>query len=121
MGFLTMVGCIIYAFFQGQATLGTVLLLVSIAAVPAFFLMWKSVVGRLFALHADGKDFKLSPGEAEDLTGAEGVCETPLHPSGIARLGGRRYDVVTRGEMLEKGAAVKVIEVSGNRIVVKQV
>ena len=121
MGFLAVVGSIIYAFFQGQTALGTVLLLLAIAAVPVFFLMWKSVVGKLFALNADGKDFKLSSDASEDLMDAEGVCETPLHPSGIARLGAKRYDVVTRGEMLAKGAAVKVIEISGNRVVVKQV
>ena len=40
---------------------------------------------------------------------------------GIAHLNDKRYDVVTRGEMLGKGSRVKVIEVSGNRVVVKKV
>ncbi|MBP7276083.1 MAG: nodulation protein NfeD [Kiritimatiellae bacterium] len=58
-----------------------------------------------------------APGEAT-LLGAEGVTETELRPSGIARLNGRRSDVVADGEFIPQGARVRVIEVSGNRIVV---
>jgi membrane-bound ClpP family serine protease len=35
-------------------------------------------------------------------------------------LNGKRYDVITRGEMVERGTRIHVIEVSGNRIVVKR-
>jgi membrane-bound serine protease (ClpP class) len=53
--------------------------------------------------------------------GAEGEAVSPLRPSGIAHLNGKRYDVVTQGEMIDRGSRVKVIEVSGNRIVVKRI
>lgn len=57
------------------------------------------------------------------LAGAEGVALSPLRPSGVVRLdgahGGRRIDVVTRGEMIEAGAAVRVVEVDGNRVIVQ--
>ena len=52
------------------------------------------------------------------MLGAEGVAETELRPSGIARLNGRRSDVVADGEFIPQGTRVRVIEVSGNRIVV---
>jgi len=53
-----------------------------------------------------------------DLTGRRGVVEATLRPAGIARIDGRRVDVVSRGEQLDVGAAVEVVEVSGNRVIV---
>ena len=47
-----------------------------------------------------------------------GVTLSALRPSGFARIDGQRVDVVTRGEMIEAGRAVRVVEVLGNRVVV---
>lgn len=58
-----------------------------------------------------------APGEAS-LMGAEGVAESELRPAGIAVLNGRRSDVVTDGAFIPRGSRVRVIDVSGNRIVV---
>jgi membrane-bound ClpP family serine protease len=55
------------------------------------------------------------------LTGAEGTLESPCRPAGVARLAERRVDVVTRGEWLESGARVRVLEVQGNRVVVTRI
>ncbi len=56
-----------------------------------------------------------------ELVGAEGVVEADCRPAGMARLLGRRVDVVTRGEWIEAGTPVKVVEVRGNRVVVVRV
>lgn len=50
-----------------------------------------------------------------------GIALTDLHPSGIASFGERKTDVVTRGEFVFKEARIKVLEVDGNRIVVKEI
>ena len=118
LGFLAVLGSIIYAFATGHTTASIVLVACSIAFLPVFFFIWKNVLGKYWALKADEKDFHPSTTIRDDLVGAEGLAVSPLRPSGIARLNERRYDVVTRGEMIEKGARIKVIEVSGNRIVV---
>jgi len=55
------------------------------------------------------------------LEGSEGVVESDLRPAGHARLGGRRVDVVSRGESIPSGARVKVTEVRGNRVVVARI
>ncbi|MCH7813588.1 MAG: hypothetical protein IID40_06160, partial [Planctomycetes bacterium] len=52
--------------------------------------------------------------------GDRGEALTVLRPAGTARLRGERRDVVTQGEMVEQGAALEVVEVLGNRIVVRQ-
>jgi membrane-bound ClpP family serine protease len=118
LGFLAVLASIIYAFATGHNTTGVVLLLCAIAFLPAFFLIWRHVLGKFWALRADEKGFHPSTTVREDLVGAEGLALSLLRPSGIAQLNERRYDVVTRGEMIEKGARIRVIEVSGNRIVV---
>lgn len=53
-----------------------------------------------------------------DLAGKEGVSLTNLRPSGTARVDGKRIDVVTRGDYIEKGETVEVLKVEGSRVVV---
>ena len=64
---------------------------------------------------ATGDDVK----EAESLVGCTGAAVTPLRPAGVARIGGRRFDVVTQGGFIEVGGAVEVIKADGNRILVR--
>jgi membrane-bound serine protease (ClpP class) len=47
-----------------------------------------------------------------------GYAESDLRPAGIARFGDRRESVVTRGEFIESGKFVEVVQVEGSRIVV---
>lgn len=53
------------------------------------------------------------------LQGTRGTALTPLRPAGSALLNGKKYDVISRGEFLEKGSALVVTKIDGNRIVVK--
>jgi membrane-bound serine protease (ClpP class) len=52
--------------------------------------------------------------------GQEGVAEMNLHPAGRALFGSERINVITRGEFIEKGSTVRVIEASGSHIVVEK-
>jgi membrane-bound serine protease (ClpP class) len=52
------------------------------------------------------------------LVGKAGDTVSPLRPAGFARIDGARVDVVTRGEMLDVGCPVVVLDVAGNRVVV---
>lgn len=53
--------------------------------------------------------------------GFAGKAVTDLRPAGMAVINNRRVDVVSRGEYLDKGTEIIVLEVEGNRVVVKQV
>jgi membrane-bound serine protease (ClpP class) len=55
------------------------------------------------------------------LLGAIGEAATILRPAGKARFGEEYVDVVAEGSYVEAGARVQVIEIEGNRIVVKEV
>jgi len=51
--------------------------------------------------------------------GDVGVAETSLRPAGKAVFGSTLVDVVTRGEIIEPGAHLEVVERRGNRVVVR--
>jgi membrane-bound ClpP family serine protease len=55
------------------------------------------------------------------LLGAIGEAATTLRPAGKARFGEEFVDVVAEGSYVLAGARVQVIEIEGNRIVVKEV
>ena len=55
------------------------------------------------------------------LLGAIGVAETPLRPAGKARFGEDFHDVIAEGDFVNPGSRVQVIEIEGQRIVVKEV
>jgi len=59
--------------------------------------------------------------QAAALLGAVGTAATMLRPAGMAMFGEQYVDVVTEGSFIPAGARVQVIEVEGNRIVVKEV
>jgi membrane-bound serine protease (ClpP class) len=60
------------------------------------------------------------PSELESYMGAQGNAATDLRPAGIAVIDGKRVDVVTRGEYIEKNAAIIVTAVTGNQIIVRK-
>ena len=57
----------------------------------------------------------------EELLGLEGTATTRLVPAGKARIGGRVHDVTSDGQLIEPGAAVRVVEVRGGRVLVKAI
>jgi membrane-bound serine protease (ClpP class) len=54
----------------------------------------------------------------EALRGRLGRVESQLRPVGTARFDDAPVTVITRGELIEVGAEVKVIDVAGDRVVV---
>ncbi|MBR6013098.1 MAG: hypothetical protein IK062_04860 [Selenomonadaceae bacterium] len=53
--------------------------------------------------------------------GAIGVCLTDLRPSGTVIVEGEPLDVVTEGSFVKQGNIVKIINVDGSRILVRQI
>ena len=72
----------------------------------------------------DGIEMGPGDGISPDLAallGAMGVASTTLRPAGIARFGDDFIDVVAEGSFVNAGCRVQVIEIEGNRVVVKEV
>jgi membrane-bound serine protease (ClpP class) len=119
-------GVLAYVNDPGSLFLGYVVVtfvLVPVALLTALKLFPKTPIGKHFTLAGptfNPKDAQAVEENLDELVGLEGETITPLHPTGIALINKRRVDVVTRGEMLEKEARIKVIKVEGNRIVVEE-
>jgi len=56
-----------------------------------------------------------------DLVGREGVTVTPLRPAGMAEIDGAKVDVVALGDFIERDVRVRVVDNSGNRVVVRRI
>jgi membrane-bound serine protease (ClpP class) len=59
--------------------------------------------------------------QTDELLGQRGVAETPLRPSGAARIGNKRVDVIAEGTFIPAKRTVEVIKVEGARVVVREV
>lgn len=57
----------------------------------------------------------------DDLVGLEGVAVTDLRPSGTARVGEERVDVVSSGPWVQAGTPIRVVRAEGYRHVVEPV
>ncbi|MGE3806887.1 MAG: NfeD family protein, partial [Gemmataceae bacterium] len=55
------------------------------------------------------------------LLGTIGEAATTLRPAGKARFGDEFIDVVAEGSYVQPGTRIQVIEIEGNRIVVKEI
>ena len=58
--------------------------------------------------------------ELDSYIDMNGTAITDLRPAGTAAISGKRVDVVSRGEYIEKNAAIVVTAVTGNQIIVRE-
>ena len=54
------------------------------------------------------------------LVGKTGLALTALRPSGTATIEDERVDVVSQGDFVDRGSAIRVVSVSGSRVEVKE-
>lgn len=79
----------------------------------------KTRMGRHLTLQDDGKSFKAP--DLKALAGKEGVALSTLRPAGIARIDGQRVDVVADGSWIDAGRAIRVVQVEGPRVMVREI
>ena len=115
------IASVIFAYLYVSNLLGHMLLGIGICFIPIFFITWYKLLTKTFAVRASEEGFSSSKNNLEDLISAEGVAITTLRPSGTVIINGGKVDVVSEGEMILKNTKIKVIDVKGNRIVVKPV
>ncbi|MBN1442313.1 MAG: hypothetical protein JXA90_06365 [Planctomycetes bacterium] len=110
----------VFGFFhQGRSTLGFGSIL---AAVVFGFVILRYGLRRLQLHGTLSRETSHSVDESiPGLEGKEGETITPLRPAGMALIDGKRVDVVAPGKFIEKGHRVRVVETSGNRVVVREI
>lgn len=122
MGFLGVAAMAVGAVygFQHHWTIGAAQVALAVIVVPSVILYGT----KRMALKADLSQREGGISFSHDysaLLGKEAETLTELMPGGKVELEGKKVDVVTGGEMVEKGRRVRVVKVEGNRIVVRAV
>ncbi|MFT5121877.1 MAG: membrane-bound serine protease (ClpP class) [Kiritimatiellia bacterium] len=124
LGLLALVGASVISFQIFGTTggiLATVLLMLGSVTFLAgwLYIFPKTRIGKTLTLQLDGASWKASRID-QGLVGQEGVALSNLVPSGVAMIQDKRTDVVAESTFVDKGSPVKVIEVAGNRVVVRK-
>lgn len=101
--------------------LGILAAAIGVAVIGVLARRWlpRAPVLRNVLLEPPAADDELDTEHLEELLGLEGTTTSRLAPAGKARVGGRVHDVATRGELIEPGTAIRVVEVRGGRVVVR--
>ncbi|MBX3663977.1 MAG: nodulation protein NfeD [Burkholderiales bacterium] len=132
LGIVTLLGGIALSMVGAQDSYEIVLLAAMrvvfalIAAILASLVLMRflpqTTVGRRLVL-ATGlsarQGYASAPESDSRWLGKSGHASTPLHPAGIAEIDGERVDVVSTGEPIDAGEAIRVVRVDGNRVVVR--
>jgi membrane-bound serine protease (ClpP class) len=123
IGFLCLVAAVIlgyrgFGYQTGSLILAGVLVGLLIGTWCWLEFFPESRVARRFI--SQGASGELGVAKPELLNGT-GTALTQLRPSGTATINGQRVDVVTEGDLIERGAQLKVVAVEGARIVVRAI
>ena len=129
-GILCMVVGTVFGYHNFGTTIGTLFLAGTLIGTPAMIVIGLKMFPKTFV----GKKLILSFSQEKEtgftsysteryagLEGMEGEALTMLRPSGMARFNDKKYSVVTNGELVEKGTAIRVFKVEGSRVVVKPI
>lgn len=109
-------GTVLQALFQVLVSAGLALVL---GAIFLRFLARRSMGRSLVLRSALAGEATHGPATIRPrLLGQSGLAITPLRPAGIAQIADERVDVVSRGEFIEAGEAIEVVEEAGHRVVV---
>jgi membrane-bound serine protease (ClpP class) len=133
LGILAIIGSMVLAMMGAAPTTGDIAqalavlgasLFITAAVIYAWFRHLPSS-GRFRGLLLQGsvqrsEGFVSAPSRG-DLIGLDGVALTDLRPSGTARVGEERLDVVTEGGFIAEGSRVRIVQSDGYRHVVRPV
>lgn len=121
--FLTILGIALWAQTFVQA-LVLALIMLALLCIALSLSMRMFAKGRILRSKLVLKQVSNAPSLTEKdmkfFVGRAGVAKTVLRPSGVAEFDGVKLSVVSDGEFISAGAAVRVERVEGNRIVVSE-
>ncbi len=90
----------------------------TVLVIVSFFLLPKSLIFTRVALAEDTAGYHSSV-SYDDLLGKKTKTLTPFRPAGIIEIDGKRYDAITEGSFIDKDTDVEVVQVQGNKIVIR--
>jgi membrane-bound ClpP family serine protease len=102
------------------ATFGALVLLGLMLYIEVIWLP-RSRFGRRLVLSASIEGISQAPAATlADVVGKTAVALTPLVPSGMVIIDGKRYEAFSRSGQVQTGATVKVVDVDNFRVIVSE-
>lgn len=120
----SLVGAIIIAFNAGGPTTGFTFVTIVVVLAPAvltaaFRYLPYTPIGRALLGEAPKDEDVVLEDPRRELIGKVGVARSKMLPSGSVEIDGQMLDAVSKGQAIEPGQNVQVIEVRANRVVVR--
>lgn len=109
---------------QGIAYVCSMLLVLGILLALSFRIPQTKRFWKRFSLNiaqSKSEGYVAPNQKLERFLGCEGIALSQLRPAGTAVFNGNRIDVVTEGGFIPKDSRIKVIEVEGTRVVVREI
>lgn len=128
LGFLSaasFLGAIYSAYTSGGLLTGLTFAAIEVVLAPlliflTFAYLPKTPMGKVL-IGAAPTDEEVRPADThETLLGRIGVARTKMLPAGSIEIDGQMLDAVSQGQAIDPGEYVKIIESSGNRVVVRR-
>lgn len=123
-GIVSIVGSIIIAFPTPEQAFLSLSVSVVLSVITMYFLtkylIKTSAFGKIIlGVRQDiDEGYTASSQTNINLLNKQGITITPLRPAGTIQIDSDRFDVLTDGAFIPKGATVEVVKVEGNRIIV---
>ena len=124
-GVIALIGCVFItanSIFQG-VILTIVIAMMLLILFLAFLLIFSNgkIPANLILTEAERKeDGYVGTPDYSNYLGKTGLVTTICRPVGSADFDGDRLEVVTMGEFIDTGKSVEVVEIEGNRIVLRE-
>ena len=109
------------------AAVGMLLIILSVIAIAISMSLRSATNGRLSKSRLILRETESneagyrSTEDMEVFVGREGQTTTVLRPTGMAEFDGVRLNVVSEGEFIPSGTAVRIVRVEGSRVLVRPV
>jgi membrane-bound serine protease (ClpP class) len=125
LGVISMVSGLVLAAYDTEQGIASVGIAALITAIVIFVLikflgvrgMWSKFI---LGTQQSKETGYIAPKDQTFLLGKTGIAITPMHPSGMVRIDGKRVDAVSAGNFIKAGVAICVIQVEGTRVVVQE-
>ena len=119
------VGAIYSAYTAGGWLYGLGFATAEVVAAPAIIyyalkLLPHTPMGRVLVGSAPTEEEVLPDDDRHELLGSVGVARSKMLPAGSIEIEGRMIDAVSQSQAIDPGEYVKVVEVRGNRVVVRR-
>ncbi len=99
------------------ALLGSLIIMYILSKILPKTIMWNKLI---LKTNINAKSGYSSKKDVSNRIGEIGIALTDLRPAGTIKVGTKRFDAVTAGEYIEKGASIIIVEEEGSKVVVEE-